>query len=72
MESVRVANGDVGLHLRVEGDGPTVLLLHGWPDTSALWDEVASKLVSAGYRVALPDLRGCGDSDKPHDVDLYH
>jgi pimeloyl-ACP methyl ester carboxylesterase len=71
MESLRVMNGDVGLRLRVEGDGPTVLLLHGWPDTSALWDEVAPRLVSAGYRVALPDLRGCGESDKPDEVDLY-
>jgi pimeloyl-ACP methyl ester carboxylesterase len=64
-------NGDVGLCLRVEGDGPTVLMLHGWPDTSALWDEVAPLLVSAGYRVAVPDLRGCGESDKPDEVDLY-
>jgi pimeloyl-ACP methyl ester carboxylesterase len=71
MESLRVVNGDVGLHLRVEGDGPTVLMLHGWPDTSALWDEVAPLLVSAGYRVAVPDLRGCGESDKPDEVDLY-
>jgi pimeloyl-ACP methyl ester carboxylesterase len=71
VESLRVVNGDVGLHVRVEGDGPTVLMLHGWPDTSALWDEVAPELVSAGYRVALPDLRGCGHSDKPDDVDLY-
>lgn len=71
MESLRVMNGDIGLHLRVEGDGPTVLLLHGWPDTSALWDEVGPLLVSAGYRVAVPDLRGCGESDKPDEVDLY-
>jgi len=71
MESLRVENGDVGLRLSVEGDGPTVLLLHGWPDTSALWDEVAPLLVNAGYRVAVPDLRGCGESDKPDDVDLY-
>ena len=71
MESLRVENGDVGLRLNVEGDGPTVLLLHGWPDTSALWDEVAPLLVNAGYRVAVPDLRGCGESDKPDDVDLY-
>jgi pimeloyl-ACP methyl ester carboxylesterase len=71
MESLRVVNGDVGLSLRVEGTGPTVVLLHGWPDTAALWDEVAPELVRAGYRVALPDLRGCGESDKPDDVDLY-
>jgi pimeloyl-ACP methyl ester carboxylesterase len=61
----------VELHLCVDGDGPTVLLLHGWPDTSALWDEVAPELVRAGYRVAVPDLRGCGLSGKPDDVELY-
>lgn len=71
MESLSARNGDVELRLRVEGDGPTVLLLHGWPDTSALWEEVAPELVRAGYRVATPDLRGCGDSDKPDEVDLY-
>jgi pimeloyl-ACP methyl ester carboxylesterase len=71
VESLRVENGDVGLNVRVEGSGPTVLLLHGWPDTSVLWDEVTPHLVSAGYRVAAPDLRGCGESDKPDDVELY-
>ncbi|MGH3732195.1 MAG: alpha/beta fold hydrolase [Acidimicrobiales bacterium] len=71
MESLRATNGDVDLRVRVEGDGPTVLLLHGWPDTSALWDDVAPALVAAGYRVAVPDLRGCGDSDKPDDPDAY-
>lgn len=71
MESLRATNGDVELRLRVDGDGPTVLLLHGWPDTSALWDDVAPELVRAGYRAAVPDLRGCGLSDKPDDVELY-
>lgn len=71
MESLRVRNEGVGLSVTVDGDGPTVLLLHGWPDTSALWDQVAPELVSAGYRVARPDLRGCGDSDKPEDVEDY-
>src|SRR5580698_3919156 len=55
MESRFVDNGDVRLYVEVDGDGPTVLLLHGWPDTGALWDEVAPELVRAGYRVAVPD-----------------
>jgi pimeloyl-ACP methyl ester carboxylesterase len=46
-------------------------LLHGWPDTSSLWDEVSPRLVEAGFRVAIPDLRGCGRSDKPSDVEDY-
>ncbi|HTT60081.1 MAG TPA: alpha/beta fold hydrolase [Acidimicrobiales bacterium] len=71
MESVLVDRGDVRLYVEVGGDGPTVLLLHGWPDTGALWDEVAPALMRAGFRVAVPDLRGCGRSSKPDDVDAY-
>jgi pimeloyl-ACP methyl ester carboxylesterase len=71
VDTLSVRNSDVNLHVYLTGDGPTVLLLHGWPDTSALWDEVTPLLVEAGFRVAVPDLRGCGRSDKPSDVDDY-
>ena len=56
-----------GLTLRVReaGSGPPVVLLHGYPQTSACWHRVAPRLVAAGYRVILPDLRGYGGSDKP-------
>lgn len=64
-------SGEVRLEVNLHGEGPTILLLHGWPDTSALWDDVVPELVNAGYRVAAPDLRGCGESDKPNDVDSY-
>lgn len=63
--------GEVLLRGWVEGEGPTVLLLHGWPDTSAVWRDVAPLLVAAGYRVATVDLRGCGRSEKPGDVARY-
>ncbi len=71
VDSLTVRNGDIRLIVHVEGEGPTVLLLHGWPDTSALWDEVAPQLVEAGFRVGAADLRGCGHSDKPSDVESY-
>ncbi len=71
METRFVDNGDARLYVEIDGDGPTVLLLHGWPDTGALWDEVAPELVRAGFRVAVPDLRGCGRSSKPEHVDAY-
>jgi len=71
MQRISVDNGAVRLSMRVEGEGPTVLLLHGWPDTSALWDDVTSGLIDAGYRVAVPDLRGCGQSSKPTATDQY-
>lgn len=71
VDSLEVRSGDVTLHVEVAGEGPTLLLLHGWPDTAALWDEVLPLLVGAGFRVAAADLRGCGRSDKPRDVDAY-
>ncbi|MFI5034583.1 MAG: alpha/beta fold hydrolase [Acidimicrobiales bacterium] len=71
MPELRVTHGDVEIVVDVTGEGPTVLLLHGWPDTAALWDEVGARLVAAGYRVAAPDLRGCGRSAKPTDVADY-
>lgn len=64
-------NGDVKLAVLVGGSGPTMLLLHGWPDTSVLWDEVAADLIGRGYRVAVPDLRGCGQSSKPTETSNY-
>ncbi len=71
VETLSVRNGEVRLHVNLFGEGPTVVLLHGWPDTSALWDEVAPRLAAAGYRVAAPDLRGCGRSDKPSELSSY-
>ncbi|MEM6729824.1 MAG: alpha/beta hydrolase [Pseudomonadota bacterium] len=56
-----------GLEMRVRsaGSGSPVVLLHGYPQTAACWNKVAPRLVSAGYRVIAPDLRGYGGSDKP-------
>lgn len=50
---------------------PVALLLHGFPDSSALWAPIAPLLVEAGYRVVAPDLRGFGDTDIPEDPTLY-
>jgi len=67
----RASNDGVEIAYGVAGAGPPVLLLHGWPDTSALWREVSSRLVEAGHTVVTPDLRGCGRSDKPTDTASY-
>lgn len=44
------------------GDGPVVLLVHGWPQHSLMWHTVAPLLAGAGFRVIAPDLRGSGAS----------
>ncbi|MET9330769.1 alpha/beta hydrolase [Streptomyces cellulosae] len=54
----------VRIHVRIGGDGPPVLLLHGYPQTHLIWHHVAP-LLTAGHTVVLTDLRGYGDSDKP-------
>lgn len=52
------------------GEGPPVLLLHGFPATRALWKAVAPRLVEAGLRVIAPDLIGYGDSPDAPDVGM--
>ncbi|RPE40328.1 haloacetate dehalogenase [Streptomyces sp. Ag109_O5-1] len=59
-----VAAEDVRINTRVGGEGPPVLLLHGYPQTHALWHMVAPRLAET-HTVVLTDLRGYGDSDKP-------
>jgi len=71
VETHFVRHGDVTLTMDVEGEGPTVLFLHGWPDTGVLWRDVAAQVRAAGFRTAIPDLRGCGRSSKPTSVREY-
>ena len=71
METLIAKNGDIDLFVRVEGEGPTLIMLHGWPDTGSMWRELNPLLVAAGYRVVTPDLRGCGQSSKPGEVEKY-
>ena len=59
------------LAVLTEGEGTPVVLLHGFPDSSRLWRQQIPALVAAGMRVIAPDLRGFGESDKPHDVEAY-
>jgi haloacetate dehalogenase len=59
----RVADG-VDIAYRTLGAGPPLLLLHGFPQTHAIWHRVAPAL-AAQHTLVLPDLRGYGDSCKP-------
>jgi pimeloyl-ACP methyl ester carboxylesterase len=53
------------------GDGPPVLLLHGFPDSRFLWRAQVPALAAAGFRVIAPDLRGFGDAPRPIEVRPY-
>jgi haloacetate dehalogenase len=63
-QSMRVPVGDVDIHLGMAGDGPPLLLLHGYPQTHVMWHKIAPALAE-DFTVVLPDLRGYGDSSKP-------
>jgi haloacetate dehalogenase len=60
----RVRAGEVTLNVATGGQGPPVVLLHGYPQTHVCWHKVAPRLAGQ-FTVVCPDLRGYGDSDKP-------
>ena len=62
-----------GLRLRIaeQGDGPLVLLLHGWPESWYSWRHQLAALANGGYRAVAPDLRGYGGSDRPPLLESY-
>ena len=58
--------GNIALRVRTGGNpaAPPLLLVHGFPQTSAMWHRVALRL-APHFRLVMPDLRGYGESDKP-------
>jgi non-heme chloroperoxidase len=65
---------NVKLHVTDLGEGTTVVLIHGWPLSDAMYEYQYQYLVQKGYRVVGISLRGFGKSDKPYgkyDYDVY-
>jgi pimeloyl-ACP methyl ester carboxylesterase len=60
-----VAANGIRLHVAEAGDGPLVVLLHGFPEFWWSWRHQLAGLAKAGFHVVAPDLRGYGASDKP-------
>src|SRR5256885_1010650 len=65
-----VETNGIRLHCAVDGDGPLVILLHGFPECWYSWRHQIAALASR-FRVVAPDLRGYNESDKPRDVGAY-
>ncbi len=64
MEHRTIEVNGAALHVATVGEGPPLLLLHGWPEFWLTWEPVMTRLADR-FRLIAPDLRGFGDSDKP-------
>lgn len=66
-----IALGGLRMHIAEEGQGPLVLLCHGWPECWYSWRHQIKALAQAGFRVVAPDMRGFGQTDAPEDMSEY-
>jgi pimeloyl-ACP methyl ester carboxylesterase len=64
------ANG-IKLHLAEQGEGPLVVLCHGFPESWYSWRHQLAALSAAGFHAVAPDMRGYGGSDRPDAIDQY-
>jgi pimeloyl-ACP methyl ester carboxylesterase len=66
-----IATNGIRLHVAEQGEGPLVILCHGFPECWYSWRHQLRALAKAGFRAVAPDLRGYGRSDRPEDVETY-
>jgi pimeloyl-ACP methyl ester carboxylesterase len=62
---------DIRMHVAEQGDGPAVLFCHGFPESWYSWRHQMAALSESGYRAIAPDLRGCGQTTQPLEIDKY-
>lgn len=68
-----VAFNDMIFNCRFAGneDGTPVILLHGWPETSHMWEPLMARLADEGYRCIAPDQRGFSPKARPEQIEGY-
>jgi pimeloyl-ACP methyl ester carboxylesterase len=67
----RLATNGIELRVLDEGSGPLVVLCHRFPELAFSWRHQVPALTDAGFRVAVPDLRGYGASSAPAELEAY-
>ena len=69
----KVKNGDINIYYEVEGEGPPLVMLHGFAGSLEHWRDFGYvDELKKDYKVVLIDNRGHGKSDKPHDPAMYN
>jgi pimeloyl-ACP methyl ester carboxylesterase len=71
METLKLEASGMTFDALAEGDGRTVMLLHGFPQTSREWAGMLPALARAGYRAVAPDQRGYSPGARPREVEAY-
>jgi pimeloyl-ACP methyl ester carboxylesterase len=66
-----VETNGIRMHLAEAGEGPLVVLLHGFPESWYSWRHQLTALADAGFHVVAPDQRGYGQTDQPAAIDAY-
>ena len=71
MQFTEVQNGDIRIRVAIDGQGPLILCVHGWPELWYSWRHQMKYFVEQGYRVAAMDVRGYGGSSCPPEIAAY-
>src|SRR5215468_12201837 len=66
-----IETNGIRLHVAEQGEGPLVILCHGFPECWYSWRHQLGALAKAGFHAVAPDLRGYGRSDRPEEVEKY-
>ena len=66
-----VETNGIRMHLAEQGEGPVVLLCHGFPELWYSWRHQLKGLAAAGFQAVAPDMRGYGQTDRPEAIDQY-
>jgi len=76
-----MASGDIGhrtietngirMHIAEQGEGPLVVMCHGFPESWYSWRHQLPAFAAAGFHAVAPDMRGYGQTDRPEAVDQY-
>lgn len=66
-----VETNGIRMHVAEQGQGPLVILCHGFPESWYSWRHQLGALAEAGFRAAAPDMRGYGRTDRPEDIGQY-
>src|SRR6202521_1107860 len=66
-----IKTNGINMHVAEAGEGPLVLMIHGWPESWYSWRHQLPALAAAGYHAVAPDVRGYGQTDKPQPIEAY-